>query len=153
MNKLHENSYVYAPPPLTYRERIMKIFSRIDELGNYSDFQWFNQLNRREICKFLFELYEIWFYRAQLSPQTQLSIVPNTGNPFGSINPSRINHMEFHSTTRQLRDVACTILENLINSSNDESNQNLGALYILSVNFSIRNGTKYPAMALFICAI
>jgi hypothetical protein len=132
LNKVHENSYVYAPPPLTYRERIMKVFSRIDELGNYSDFQWFNHLNRREICKFLFELYEIWFYRAQLTVQMQLAIVPNTGNPFGSITPSRINQMEFNSTTRQLRDVACTILEKLINSSEDETNQNLGALYILS---------------------
>jgi hypothetical protein len=132
LNKVHENSYVYAPPPLTYRQRIMKIFSRIDELGNYSDFQWFNQLNRREICKFLYELYEIWFYRAQLTAQTHLAIVPNTGNPFGPINPTRINHMEFNSTTRQLRDVSCTILENLINSSPDETNQNLGALYILS---------------------
>lgn len=147
LNKVHENSYVYAPPPLTYREKVINIFSRIDELGNYSDYQWFNQLNRREICKFLFELYEIWFYRAQLSSQMQLLIVPNTGNPFGLINPSRINQMEFNSTTRQLRDVACTIMEKLINSSADETNQNLGALYILSaltlVSESARNSLPW----------
>ena len=132
LNKVHENSYVYAPPPVTYRDRIMKIFSRIDELGNYSNHQWFTHLGRRELCKFLFELYEIWVYRAQLTPEMQLAIVPNTGNPFGSINSSRINYMEYHSTIQQIREVSCTIMETLINSATDDSNQNLGALYILS---------------------
>ena len=58
----------------------------MDELGNYTEVEWFNQLRKNELCKFLYELYEIWFYRAQLSRETQISICPPNGNPFFNIN-------------------------------------------------------------------
>ena len=122
----------YQPPPLTFNQKIARLFEKMDELGNYTNQTWFTHLRRSELCKFLYELYDIWSYRAQLSRETQILICPPNGNPFGNINPTAINHYQRHQSIRFIQNLAHDIMEKMLFSSNENELQNLGALYILS---------------------
>ena len=129
------------------QQKIINLFQKMDELGKYTEVQWFNQLQKHNLCKFLYELYEIWFYRAQLSREIQISICPPTGNPFFNINPNYINYLERTQPLRTIQNIACSIMEKLLYSANNDANQNLGALYILSaltlVSTSARNSLPW----------
>ena len=132
LNKLPNDIGVYSPPTLTYIQRVHRLFQKMDELGNYTNSTWFTNLRRHELSKFMYELYDIWNYRAQLSRETQIMICPPNGNPFQNITPSIINHMNIHQSMRTIQTTAVNIMEKLIFSSTQDENQNLGALYILS---------------------
>lgn len=137
----------FSQPQISLQQKIINLFLKMDELGNYTEVEWFNQLSKRKLCKFIFELYEIWFYRAQLTRETQITICPPNGNPFFNINPNYINYLERHQSLRFIQNIACSIMEKILYSANNESNQNLGALYILSaltlVSDSARNSLPW----------
>jgi hypothetical protein len=69
--------------------RIEEIFMEIDLLGNYTQSQWFSQLNKSQCIRFISILYDIWVYRSQLSSLMQINICcvqdPFTNIPFQSI--------------------------------------------------------------------
>ena len=132
LQKIHKDTIVYVPPPLTIQQKFLRIFNKIDELGNYTQIEWFSNLRRHELCKFLYELYEIWFYRAQLSAETQRLICPPGGNPFNHVNPNYINYMQHNQGLRFIQEICYVVMERMLFSANEETNQNLGALYILS---------------------
>ena len=132
LNKIHKETIVYVPPPLTIQQKILRIFNKIDELGNYTQVEWFSDLRRHELCKFLYELYEIWFYRAQLSAETHRLICPPGGNPFSHVNPNYINYLQHNQGLRFIQEICYVIMDKMLFSANEETNQNLGALYILS---------------------
>ena len=118
--------------PISLQQRITNLFHKIYELGNYSEHIWFVQLRRHDLCKFLFELYEIWVYRAQLTREIQILICPPNGNPFMNVNPNYISYLERTQPMRYIQSIALDIMEKMVFRANIESNQNLGALYILS---------------------
>lgn len=129
----------YMPKPLTDKEKINKIFYMIDSLGNFSSPNWFIDLNKNSIIRFIYELYEIWNFRAGLSNNRKLEICPPNGNPFIGVPPSFFldltsqnnNNNEFWSLG-YLRNKSITVMEKLIYSSQIDSDKNIGALYILS---------------------
>ena len=47
--------------------RTLALFQKIDELGNYTNIEWFTSLTPALLVKFIRELHDIWAYRAQLS--------------------------------------------------------------------------------------
>ena len=75
--------------------RILSLFQEIDQLGNYSDQNWFTSLTREQIVLYLRELYDIWNYRAQLSNETKRNIAPPIGDPFRTINMNYLNEIPF----------------------------------------------------------
>ena len=72
--------------------RILDLFQNIDSLGNYSNPQWFQSLNRVKTIKFIRELSDIWDYRAQLTMETKKLICPPYGMPFRNINSTFLNN-------------------------------------------------------------
>lgn len=146
MNKILKKGQSFnlnsSQPPVNLQQKIINLFQKMDELGNYTEVEWFNQLQKNELCKFLFELYEIWVYRAQLSRETQISICPPNGNPFFNINPNYINYLGRTQSIRFIQSIACSIMEKMLYSANNEANQNLGALYILSALTLVSNSAR-----------
>tara|TARA_B100001758_G_scaffold247874_1_gene267964 strand:+ start:4019 stop:5041 length:1023 start_codon:yes stop_codon:yes gene_type:complete len=66
---------------LSYEDRVINVFQYIDDLGNYTNPDWFLSLNRYQKTRFIRELYDIWFYRLGLTPEVRQNICPR-GNPF-----------------------------------------------------------------------
>lgn len=107
--------------------KFLSICQKIDELGNYTDVNWFISLNRSKTIKFITELYDIWSYRAQLTYQIKRNICPN-GEPCSSINLYELNIISIEN----LKFKMIYFIENLIYNGINRDSQYLGASYVLS---------------------
>lgn len=110
--------------------RILNIFSKIDELGNYSDAKWFLKLEKPGLVRFIGELFEIWNFRAQLTNQTKCEICPPNGRPFRRNVFVNINNLQAE-TFENLKKIAITVMENLLLNGVSKDSKCLGAYYIL----------------------
>ena len=118
--------------------KVLNIFAKIDELGNYSDAKWFNSLDKDGLTKFLFELYEIWNFRAQLSNETKCEISPPNGRPFRHnvfVNINNIRNLGFECLKRK----SITVMENLLLNGVSKDSKSLGAYYILGALTLVNN--------------
>jgi hypothetical protein len=122
----------YKSTSTSFETKIHNIFIKIDELGNYSDVNWFLELNRLQLKKFLFELYEIWTFRAQLSNTRKVEICPPNGNPFHNIPRSAMSSNSILHTYQEIRNIALQLMEKILFTNANNSDKNLCALYILS---------------------
>jgi hypothetical protein len=108
--------------------RILDLFQNIDALGNYSNPEWFNSLNRYKLLKFMRELIDIWNYRAQLSNEIKRSICPPYGDPFRNFS---LNYANYEQNIDNIRKIVIEVLEKLVNSGIDRDSKSLGAYYVL----------------------
>jgi len=109
--------------------RTLDLFQNIDALGNYSNPQWFLDLNRIKLIKFIRELTDIWEYRAQLTIETKKLICPPHGTPFRNLHGITINNEQ---QLNSLRNIILDILEKMVNSGVDADSKSLGAYYVLA---------------------
>ena len=108
--------------------KAVALFQNIDALGNYSNSNWFMDLNKPKLFTMLREIIDIWAYRAHLSNETKRNICPPVGNPF----PRVINFQNL--LLDELDDVRLyilNILEKLVLSGVDKDSKCLGAYYVL----------------------
>ena len=108
----------------------IQIFQRINELGNYSDQQWFLSLDKERIILFLRELYDIWNYRANLTQETKCSICSPNGRPFRNIGVYNFT-MLYNRPFFQVQELALKIINNFIKDAVDDGFKALGAYYVL----------------------
>lgn len=122
------NEELIVDPVKKMEMRIIDIFQYINELGNYADSKWFSNLSKFMLAMFIREIYDIWTYRAQLSPQIMAEIVPPHGNPFGGLSL----HLAQNQSEDSLRISALRIIECLVKSANSNENRAMGAYYVLA---------------------
>lgn len=125
----------YIPKTTDIHDRIHQLFHHMDHLGNYTCNEWFTGLNTDKMRIFIFELYEIWNYRAQLTTQAREEICPPRGNPFVVLPRNFIQ--QYHNprifySNRALQHICVNIMEKLAYSAHNDVNKNMGVLYILS---------------------
>ena len=107
--------------------KIIEIFHKIDSFGNLSNFVWFYSLNKQQLTRLYKELYDIWNYRTQLTPERKRQICSPTGNPF--IRTDSLFLVNY--TTFEIRKHFIIIFNNLLTKAIDNDFQSLGAYYIL----------------------
>ena len=117
--------------------RALTLFQNIDELGNYSNAQWFLTLNRNQLIKFLRELVDIWQYRANLTNEAKKAICHPTGNPFQRL--PNYNILQTLENLDEVRKIILEIMEKLVNSGIDKDNKCLGAYYVLGAITLVNN--------------
>lgn len=110
-------------------QRITDLFIEIDQLGNYTQAEWFSQLNRTNTIRYFRYLYDIWNYRAQLSIQMKLKICP-LFDPFGNMSFStiQINNM----SDDQIKILAISVMENMVLTGIDNDHKIIGTFHVLS---------------------
>lgn len=133
-NKLfHYTNKVNQPIKQTIDQKFVSIFQKLDSLGNYTQTEWITQLNNRQLRKFIYEIYDIWMYRSQLTPQERSSLCPPFGNPFANIPTHLFHNRNIHIENITLKNYIYTICDNLINNvHSNEEKQSLCAIYILT---------------------
>jgi len=115
--------------------RVVDLFSKIDNLGNYSDVNWFLKLNKKLLLRYIRELHDIWNYRAQLTSESKCNICFPNGNPF-SINiqflteSENINYIQYYTLD---------IINNFITKGISNDDKSLGAFYVLSALTLVNN--------------
>tara|TARA_B100001093_G_C26813377_1_gene1008557 strand:- start:504 stop:1544 length:1041 start_codon:yes stop_codon:yes gene_type:complete len=107
--------------------KCLEIFQYIDELGNYTDINWFLTLNRYNLIKFVRELVDIWQYRAQLTQIVKKEICHPYGNPFRYINLDNLILLNYLS----LQKTVLSLIEQFIKKGVTKESCNLGASYVL----------------------
>ena len=119
--------------PLMFQENILEkkktlvdIFNRIDELGNYTNIQWFDNLENNKLIKFYRELYDIWIYRANISQDVKYKI--SSVDPFFNIKPNFFKPY----TTPEIKNILMRVMEKLLYNAIDIEFQKMGAMYILT---------------------
>lgn len=110
----------------TFDLRCLDLFQKINELGHYSNHIWFLELQKRHLIKFIRDLYDIWFYRCQLTNEMHRNISPR-GNPFRYINIYILQD----ETEEDLRKKILNVMEEIVYYGIDTDSKNLGAYYIL----------------------
>lgn len=108
--------------------RTLELFQKIDELGNYTNMKWFLDLNRQQIVRFIREMADIWFYRAQITDQTRRNICPPMGILFRNINLNYISNLSY----LQVQKLALNIMEQLVNNGITRDFKVMGSYYVLS---------------------
>jgi len=110
-------------------ERINHLFTEIDSLGNYTSSTWFSELDFRNYLRLYRILYDIWFFRSNMSREVRNLICPNM-SPFDEILPRIMNANNL--TFLQIQNACLTAFENMVYRGTDDSNRILGAYHALS---------------------
>ena len=139
MNKVLKQTHEfqqYQTNPTTVQDRVNQLFHHMDQIGGfYTSSSWFLQLRPHELRTFIYELHEIWSYRAELTPETKQMICPPRGNPFTVLPRNFLanhNNLRVYYSTGFLKNTALVIMEKLSYSAHNDANKNLGVLFILS---------------------
>lgn len=123
-----ENKVEIIDPKKQMELTIIELFQYINELGNYADSNWFTNLPRHMMVLFIREVYDIWNYRAQLTPTIMREIVPPHGNPFMGLQL----HLAQNQTNEALLKNSVRIIDFLVKSGRTVENRSLGAYYVLA---------------------
>jgi hypothetical protein len=126
--ELHNRMQRIREKPINIR--ILELFMEIDLLGNYTDSNWFINLEKREYIRYYRYLYDIWHYRGQMTHETKRRIC-RLHDPFINTSLSSLNLPT--TTTDDCRAVCLYIMENMVYTGIDIEYQKLGALHVLSV--------------------
>lgn len=111
---------------------IVDLFQHINTLGNYSDSEWFIVLQRVDLIRFIRNLHDIWYYRANLSQDMKERICPPNGNPF-MLNNAHINlNVLTMLTDAEIRTICVSVIERMVRRGTSREDQCLGAFYVLA---------------------
>jgi hypothetical protein len=108
--------------------RVQELFMEIDQLGNYTQSSWFNNLTTHDYFRYYRYLTDIWNYRGQLSNETKRNICSIT-DPFRNNYLLRNSMMIEHE---QIKKMCLNAIEHMIYTGVDIEYRKIGALHVLS---------------------
>jgi hypothetical protein len=116
-------------------------FRAMEDLGYYTDPDWFTDLSRLQLQRMYLELADIWYHRAGLSGADRNRIVPLPANPF-CIPVATVLAMQ----QRALRPVLLNTCKALVSSAAARGDRQTGVMYVLGVLAMISAGASaaYP---------
>jgi hypothetical protein len=120
-------------------QRIQNVFIKLDQLGNYTQSNWFTDLNFRQVLLLYRELYEIWYYRGHLPRELKIKICPYF-DIFYNILPRTVPPPEL--SLEQIKVASISVFENIINAGIDEDHQKIGAFHALSALTLVSNDAR-----------
>lgn len=126
-----DNPIQTMKPEDKLKQRVYDVFQCMDELGNYTNPDWFLQLNTPRILKFIRELYDIWNYRSGLSQVDKQNICAPNGNPFVNQGLPSIQILHIRNPD-EIKESAIKIIENLVYNGTNNQNKGLGSMYVLT---------------------
>ena len=106
------------------KNKAVELFQHMDSLGNYTNPNWFLNLDIRRLIKYIRELHDIWEYRAQLSNETKRNIHYPNGTPF-------MHNLGTSRDITHLQKVVLVIIENLTTKGSNNEYKSLGIMYVL----------------------
>jgi hypothetical protein len=110
--------------------RIQELFMEIDQLGNYTNVEWFTNLSIPELLLFYNQLHDLWRFRGRLSFQFKTRICP-LGDPFVASPLPLPRQTLYDIQIEQLHGYCLNIMEALVFTASDVEDRRLGAMYIL----------------------
>ena len=119
--------------------RVRELFMEIDLLGNYTQPEWFFNLELRDYIRLYRTLYEIWSFRGQLSREMKCKICI-LDDPFNEVHRERIHLNE--AAFEIVRDTCLKVIENMVYCGADDEYRKIGTLHALSGLTVVSNGAR-----------
>lgn len=124
--------------------RIQELFMEIDQLGNYTNAEWFTTLTLRDYIRLYRNLYDIWNYRAQLPYEMKRKICL-LNDPFLGIFNQRMYYNDVSFT--QIQEACLKVFENMVYTGIDIEHRKIGTMHSLSaltiVSLDARNAMPW----------
>ena len=116
---------------LSFKKKVelkcIDIFQKFDELGHYTQYTWFYELDKRKLLKFINELRDVWGYRLNLSPEIKKDVCPPLGKPFQMLNIQNL----FSQDIDKIKNGILNIINNFVTLGRTRNDKGLGAYYVL----------------------
>ena len=112
-----------------FKMKIHSLFQKMDELGHYTNTDWFLSLTKLQLIIFIKEILDTWNYRVDITPDQKLKILPPHGNLNIIIGNSTTSL--FVMSENHLMNLAYKIMNSLITYGIDRDSKYLGSIYIL----------------------
>lgn len=122
----HKINLNYDSEPITTKQRAVSLFIDIDNLDNYTNVNWFLNLNSTQLKEWYKKAEDIWNYRARLTEEQKIKIVGN--KKVFNIPVKEFQKINDHE---KLRNLVLNEIDTLINTSQDKNERKLGCIYIL----------------------
>ena len=136
INDLQEKNEVlkYDSPKLTdeqrYQQFVVRVFQKMDMLGQYTDVQWFNNMELMQLKKFYRSANDMFEYRAQLSHEVKKKITKD-GHMFRGLIDSV--HLFREKNKRVLQSEILKEMERIVDEGEDKEYKTLGVNLLLTV--------------------
>jgi hypothetical protein len=141
--ELIERMRIIQEKPLIIR--VQELFMEIDQLGNYTDASWFNNMTTNSYFRYYRYLQDIWIYRGQLSNETKRNICSIT-DPFRNNYLIRNSIMVEHD---HIKKMCLNAMEHMIYTGIDIEYRKLGALHVLSALTIVSTAARQSMMWLY----
>lgn len=112
-----------------YNNKIMDIFSKLDDLGNITDTKWFTDLNFEQLKDFYIKAEDLWAYRLQM-PVTVKERIVEDGLAF-AVHTNIVKTFE-PTETRKLQHLILNEINKLISEGQTEDDKRIGAMIVLT---------------------
>lgn len=116
---------------LSFKKKVelkcIDIFQKFDELGHYTQYAWFYNLDKRKILKFINELRDVWEYRLNLSQDIKKQVCPPLGKPFQMLSIPIL----FSQDIEKIRNGILNIINSFVTLGRTVQHKGLGAYYVL----------------------
>ena len=129
MEDLARYNHIQSIRTNTIDNRISELFIEIDLLGNYTNREWFDNLDLRDYIRLYRKLYEIWYYTSELPREIQNNICPFY-SPFDGIFTRPLLHSEIR--LEQIKTACLIVIENMVYSGINEDFRKIGTLHALT---------------------
>ena len=132
--KEKEGVVKFDSPKLTKDQRfnqvLVRVFQKIDMLGYYTDIAWFQNMSLRDLNNFYTGAYDIFAFRAQLSPEVRKKIVSDGilfQNFIGNLHhiQERNKHILQYEILREI--------ERILDEGEDRDSKVLGIILVLTI--------------------
>lgn len=127
INKIEVHQEKITDPKIIIQQKCIKIFQLIDELGQYTQCNWFLNLNLVCLKELYKQLEDIWNYRAELKPEDKKRYVKD-----GKLFTRKVHEINAIKSRNQLAHILLDDFEKLITQGETKSDCQTGALWILS---------------------
>ena len=135
---IHVNLKMEEEEPIkikTSYDEAKLLFDYMNQLGNYTNHQWFMNLSKDNLLILVVELIEIWNYRSQLSNSTKILICNPNGNPFYNENvrngESIIDYLRVMPNVENIKLSVLEILNNFVKKGISHEYKKIGTYYVL----------------------
>jgi hypothetical protein len=119
--------------------RVRELFMEIDQLGNYTQSEWFLNLERRDYIRLFRTLHDIWSYRGHLSREMKQKICI-IDDPFHELNRERIYLSDV--TVEFIREMCLKVFESMVYCGIDDEYRKIGTLHALSALTVVSSGAR-----------
>jgi len=131
-------NYIRITRSTSLQERSRQLFMEIDNLGNYSDHEWFTVLDRRGYLRYFRILRDIWTYRARIPSNIKFKICPLWDPFFILTDLNNINDL----TIEQLQSLCLSVMEDMVYTGVETEFKTLGSMHVLSVLTLVNMGAR-----------